>query len=259
MKTRFGNPVWASIVVLMLVSLNGVCQGEVRHYQLPEGKRTSGKTLSVYLPEDYSKSDAHYPVVYLLHGCGGNNLTFLGGGYVGLMSNANVSVIADELRQKKHINLPIIVCPDLNTIGSYTAYLLRNVIPFVDATFRTIPSRESRAIAGHSIGGYRALSLALEHPEVFGIAGGLSSYITTVTQFDGLVKERNQESGPILFWLYAGRQDQYGITQPNRDLVELLKTNNLSATYVEDDGNHESEVAMRLGELLEYLSQWLKR
>jgi len=259
MKTKFGNIVWASIAMLMLASPNGVCQGEVRHYQLPEGKRTSVKTLSVYLPEDYNKSDARYPVVYLLHGVGGNNMTFLGGGYVGLMSNANISVIADELRQKKHLDLPIVVCPDLNTTGSYTVYLLRNVIPFVDATFRTIPSRESRAIAGHSAGGYRALSLALEHPELFGIVGGLCPYTTTVTQFEGLVRERNQEPGPILFWLYVGRRDPYGIAQPTRDLVELLKTNNLSTTYIEDDGNHESEVAMRLGELLEYLSQWLKR
>jgi enterochelin esterase-like enzyme len=260
MKKTSRNSISTAIIILLFFSVNVFCNGEIRHYLLPESKVASEKTLSVYLPEDYSTSGVAYPVLYLLHGVGGDNLTFLGGGYGGLMSNANVSVIAEGLSQKKKITPFIVVCPDLSGVGNYDKYLIRDVVPFVDATLRTIPSREFRAVGGHSIGGYRSLHLALAHPDVFSIVGGFSSYLGMYRmELDRLLNEYNQKSYPILFWLSAGRQDEAGVTQSNREFAELLQVKTMPTTYVEDDGDHTNEVAERLGEFLEYFSKWVKR
>jgi len=260
MKKTYWNFISTLIIILTFISVNALCNGEIKHYQLPEGKVAFEKTLSVYLPEDYSTSGVAYPVLYLLHGVGGNNLTFLGGGYGGLMSNANVSVIAEELAQKKKISAFIIVCPDLSGVGNYDKYLIRDVVPFVDATLRTIRSREFRAVGGHSMGGYRSLHLALAHPDVFSMVGGFSSYLGMYRmELDRLLEEYNQKSYPILFWLSAGRQDEAAVTQSNREFVELLRARAVPTTYVEDDGDHTNEVAGRLGEFLEYISKWTKR
>ncbi len=78
--------------VLLLASADTACAGEVKHYQLPEMEGTDKRTLSIYLPEGYSNSEASYPVLYLLHGDEGSNMTFLGKGYNSYMSDANVAL-----------------------------------------------------------------------------------------------------------------------------------------------------------------------
>jgi len=266
-----------SIVVLFLSSPNAFCAGEVKQYKieskiLSDGGETAQRTLSVYLPEGYNTSTASYPVLYLIHGHDGNNTTFLGGG-VGFMSEANVSVIVDRLIQDGKIKPLIVVCPDVNRywwtghgrqqlegIAPYDEYLLHDIVSFVDSTFRTIPNRESRAIAGHSQGGYDSLYIAISHPEFFSIVGGLSSYgLQTLTQkLVALLEGHDEKFNPIRFWLYAGTRDQYGVTQPNRDFVKALKENGLPTEYTEDEGGHENKVAQRLGECIEYFSGFLK-
>jgi hypothetical protein len=82
-------------VAIFLAATNAFCAGTVKHYQIQTvilGESTK-RTLSVNLPEDYDTSGASYPVLYLIHGANGNNLTFLGGGYSGWMSDANVSLV----------------------------------------------------------------------------------------------------------------------------------------------------------------------
>ena len=195
-----------------------------------------------------------------LDGLNGNNRTFLGGGYYGRMSDANVSNIVDRLIQERKIKPLIVVCPDTSGIGAPEKYLLGDILSFVDATFHTIQKRESRAIAGHSIGGYVSLYMTIAHPEVFSIAGAFSSvnmqYLQT--QLPELLITYNQKSEPIRFWLYAGRNDPNAVPQPNRDFMKALKESGFPAEYIEDDGDHESRVAQRVGEFIEYLSNHLK-
>ena len=235
---------------------------EVGHYQIQSKipGDTAKRALSVYLPEDYKTSGASYPVLYLIHGPDGNNLTFLGGGYGGWMSDANVSVIVDRLVQEGRIKPLIVACPDVSSARLFDEYVPRDVVTFVDRTFRTIRNRESRAIAGHSMGGLESLYVTLAHPEVFSIAGGFSSYglESLMLKLDELVKAHNQKSHTIRFWLYAGTNNQFGVTYPNRDFATALKEKDLPTEYIEDDGDDINKVAQRLGEYIEYLAGFLK-
>ena len=223
----------------------------------------------MYLPDGYDTSGVSYPVLYLIHGHGGSNMTWSGS----WRSEVNIGVIVDRLIQEKNIKPLIVVCPDVNRvwftghgqqpiegIAPYDEYLLHDIVSFVDSTFRTIPNRESRAIAGHSQGGYDSVYMALTHPEVFSIAGGFSSFgLGTIRgKLAALLKGHDEASNPIQFWLYSGTKDQYGANQPNRDFVKVLKANGLPTEYTEDDGTHESKLAQRLTDFLEFLSNFLK-
>jgi enterochelin esterase-like enzyme len=248
------------LAVFFFVSLNAFCAGEVKHYQV-QSRITGEKknALSVYLPEGYDGSGASYPVLYLLHGSGGNNWLFLGKGYGAEArgADANVSVIADKLIQDGIIKPMIIVCPDISN-ASYSRVFLLDIVSFVDATFRTIPDRSSRAIAGHSTGGDLALEIALAKPEVFGIAGGLSPYVNnSVKALTKLAKGYNSESYQARLWLYAGTNDQEFVVQPSRDLAKAFKEIGLPTEYIEDDGDHFNRIAQRLGDFLQYLSKYL--
>lgn len=124
----------------------------------------------VILPESYSETEA-LPVVYLLHGYGGNYANWI----------KSVPAIAQLADQYKFI----LVCPD-GAIGSwyldspvdaayrYETYMTKELIPWIDAHYHTIKSRSGRAITGLSMGGHGAFFLALRHQDLFGAAGSMS-------------------------------------------------------------------------------------
>ena len=126
----------------------------------------------VITPNRYAASDtARYPAVYLLHGYSGNHLDWIS-------KAPRVVTLAD-------VHQTIIVCPDggynswyldspLDSSSQYETHVAREVVAFVDTTYRTIPERTGRAITGLSMGGHGALFLALRHPDTFGAAGSMS-------------------------------------------------------------------------------------
>jgi putative tributyrin esterase len=130
----------------------------------------------VYLPQKYAQSAGRFPVLYLLHGIYGNFKDW---------------DTQSHLRQyAQNLDL-IIVMPDggnhwyVNsaTVPSnrYEDYIVKDLIAEVDGRYRTIASRESRAIAGLSMGGYGSLNLALKHPELFVFAGSLSGALNATS------------------------------------------------------------------------------
>ncbi|HSP95759.1 MAG TPA: alpha/beta hydrolase-fold protein [Candidatus Dormibacteraeota bacterium] len=136
------------------------------------------RRVPIYLPPDYDTSGTRYPVVYFLAG-------FSGGGTFLLSESLWGETLAqriDRLVRARTIRPMIVVLADCLTrlggsqyinsaaTGRYEDHLVAELVPFVDATFRTIAERERRAVMGKSSGGYGATVLAMRHPEVFAAA-----------------------------------------------------------------------------------------
>lgn len=141
------------------------------------------RSVFVYLPASYRTAPLRrYPVVFLLHGVGDNNADWLSGQYQGM----NIVTALDSLGASKAVHEMIVVMPDARNFyegpfytnspvtGNWEDFVVRDLVRFVDRQYRTLASAASRGIAGHSMGGYGALKLAMKHPDVFGAVYALS-------------------------------------------------------------------------------------
>ena len=151
---------------------NGVTHHELESKSM---QRTVGYTL--YLPEEYAAHpEKHYPVIYFLHGYGGDENAD-GPGFSGIVAGA----IRNGL-------IPPVICVFPNGGKSFyrdhpdtgilvESMLISELIPAIDAHYRTIPDRDHRVISGFSMGGAGALRLAVLYPELFSAAGSWAGAI----------------------------------------------------------------------------------
>jgi len=133
--------------------------------------------FSVYLPPGYAVENRSYLTVYLLHGYGGDHTDWVRLG--------NAAFNADSLIAEGVIPPVILVMPDgrnswyvnsdpASGFGAYEAAIVEDLVSHIESSYRTIPSRRGRMIAGLSMGGYGAIHLAFKYPERFGAAASLS-------------------------------------------------------------------------------------
>ena len=167
-------------------------RGTVRavNYKSSE-KALTERRMVVYLPESYAKEpERRYPVVYLLHGARGNEVTWIERG------DAFYSI--DSLRMAGAAEDFILVLPNMNKYysdadyngghasnamrafwvvdGDVETHFMQDVVAAVDSLFRTVPEKSSRAIAGMSTGGLQAIYLSANYPDSFGYVGLFSPY-----------------------------------------------------------------------------------
>jgi S-formylglutathione hydrolase FrmB len=141
------------------------------------------RPVQVYLPPSYPRETARrYPVVYLLHGFQGSYQQWMAGGKVW-----NIRDAMDGLIAAGKVREMILVMPDARnkyggsfytnspTTGNWEDFLADDLVSFIDKKYRTLARSSSRGIAGHSMGGYGALRLAMKHPDTFGAVYGLSA------------------------------------------------------------------------------------
>ena len=141
------------------------------------------RRVTVYLPPGYAEGDKRYPAVYFLHAYGNSGGSWTNAAGFGL----TVPERLDNLIASGAIPPVIGVFADAWTslggsqwvnsdaIGRYRDFLAKDVVGFVDRTFRTLPKAVSRAVVGHSSGGYGALVMGRYHPEVFAHLGAHSA------------------------------------------------------------------------------------
>jgi S-formylglutathione hydrolase len=170
--------------------------------------------VSVYLPPGYySSPDKHYSVIYFLHSYTGDHTTFFGG----LWENVDFKTICYDLIDSVEINPMIVVSPNsynkywgsfyTNSLvtGNWADFIVGDLINYIDNNFRTLPQRESRGLAGHSMGGYGTLWLIMNYPSVFNAAYMLSGNpeleeLYLENNRDNMIEANNAESLEGLSW-----------------------------------------------------------
>ena len=136
------------------------------------------RALPVYTPPSYATDpDRRYPVVYLLHGFTGNALNWLN---TNIYYAPTVPERYERMIRERGAGEMILVMVDgfnsyggsqyMNSAatGNYEDYVVGDIIPFIDRSYRTIATREGRGVAGKSSGGYGALRLGMRRPDIFG-------------------------------------------------------------------------------------------
>ncbi len=194
-----------------------------------------------YLPPGYFTSTTRYPVLYLVHGAGD---TALGWGTAGA-----TNLILDSLIAEKKA-VPMIVVMPFNGSnnppapqGAFEDYMLKDLIPYVEAKYRVAPGRENRAMAGLSAGGAATYNVGLKHLELFSAFGlfsaaaGGSNFADFATRYPDLVKNPTDTNAKIkVFWIGCGTEDPLDAGAKTLD-AELSKAQ-IVHTYMDRPGGH---------------------
>ena len=183
---------------------------------------------AVYLPYGASQNQRRYPVVYLLHGYSDNE--------TGWVQYGEIDRIMNEGIANGTIPPMIIVMPDAKVTWYLNDYLgvvryedmfIQEFIPYIDATFPSRATKEFRAVAGLSMGGYGSLLYGLKHPELFTACAGLSAAVLT----DDEMRNRLKDGGYNFKEIYGPMN---GDTLPkgwgNNSIINIVKNSN-SKTY----------------------------
>ncbi len=150
--------------------------------------KSVGRTLkyNVALPPGYDRpgNATRYPVVYLLHGYSGNYAQWnrFGGPKGARGVGLDLIVVMPDGGNSWYINWADTQGPP-GTRELWEDYLIKEVVPDVDARFRTIAARDGRAINGLSMGGYGALMIGLRHPELFCSVGSQAGALRFASQY----------------------------------------------------------------------------
>lgn len=160
-----------TFIALFILLNTAALAGTVDTIQLQSNQLQKATKLVVILPTDAKNKKETYPVVYLLHGYGGNYAQWT-------KISPQLAKTADDLKI-------IFVCPDggkgswyfdspIDSSIRYESYITKELVPFIDANFPTKATPKTRAITGLSMGGHGAMFLAIRHSDLFGAAGSTS-------------------------------------------------------------------------------------
>jgi len=197
-----------SSLLLAGLAVAGVsrAQGTVEHIHIM-GESLKGnlegddpnRTVIVYLPPGYAKSGKRYPVIYFLHGYGVNAQFYAD--TIGMPAAADKAIAAG-------VHEAIIVMPDAYTLysgsmysnspttGDWESYIARDVVSYIDGHYRTLARRGSRGIAGHSMGGYGTMRIAMRYPEMFAAVYAMSACCLLNQAPDKAAVQAQLDAGP---------------------------------------------------------------
>jgi enterochelin esterase-like enzyme len=218
------------------------------------------RLLYVYTPAGYRGSKSSYPVLYLLHGAGGDedawttlgrtpqildNVIAAGKAkpMIVVMTNGNPGQAAAPGVAPIKTGTPP-QTPMAMGQGKFEESLVKDVMPFIEKNYRVIASKDSRAVSGLSMGGMQTMNIANKYPEVFSYYGVMSMGLMDMSRFGGkddpaarlqsLEKLRN--SGVKLYWIGCGKEDFLFTSVTN--LRKFLDDNKFPYEYFESTGGH---------------------
>ena len=196
------------------------------------------RPLPIILPPDYASSGKRYPVLYGLAGYTGSGLSMLN-------FNAwqpNLAQRIDRLMAEGNLPPAIYVLPDCFTryggsqylnstaIGRYEDYVIAEIVPHIDRTYRTIAGPEGRGVFGKSSGGYGSIVLGMKRPDVFGAvachSGDMAFDLCYRPDFPKFLNAIQKAGGLEQWWIEFERKPK----KENRD-VEAADILAMAAAY----------------------------
>lgn len=258
----------ASLTSVLLVPAKGERSDLYAIHKVPHGtvskvwypSKTAGfdRRLTVYTPAGYETSKAKYPVLYVLHGIGGDEDAWVTQGratqildnliargeakpMIVVFTNGNISQEAAPLENSTGYVNPTMSLPKTMEGSFETAF--PEIVKFIDGRYRTIAKKQSRAVCGLSMGGFHTLYLSLNYPELFGWSGMFSAAIGVndpsvspiYQDFDAKLA-KYYASKPRLLWIGCGNTDF--LWQANLEFKKKLEDNGYKFSFMETEGGH---------------------
>ena len=202
------------------------------------------RKMNVYTPPGYS-TDEKYPVLYLLHGIGGDETEW--------NRFAKPNVMLDNLIADGKAVPMIIVMPNgraqkndraegnvyqaAPAFARFEADLLEDVIPTIESRYSVKADREQRAIAGLSMGGGQSLNFGLTHLDTFAWVGGFSSAPNTKPVEELMPNPEQAKKQLKLLWLSCGNKD--GLLRISQQVERYMKENDVPHLWNVDSNGHD--------------------
>lgn len=191
-----------------------VPHGEVRTRWYFSQATQQWRRVQIYTPPDYDgttpqASRKRYPVLYLQHGSGENDTSWVKQGRVDFTMDNLIAVKSTVPMIVVMENGMVAAKPgDARDNAAFEDVVIKDLIPMIDATYRTMPDREHRAIAGLSMGGGQALQIGLTHLDRFAYVASLSGAIRNFdvkTSYNGVFTDAATFNKKVkLLWFGAG-------------------------------------------------------
>ena len=222
------------------------------------------RRMFIYTPPGYDKSNKQYPVLYLLHGGGGDEEGWLSRGRANYMidnliasgkavpmivviTNGNPNTPAAPLDRPAEMQNKIPGGIGSMASGKFEESLVKDVMPYIESHYRTINDADHRAITGFSMGGFQTQNITNANPAMFKYIGVMSMGLFSsfgnnpnpdynkdqhVAQLKALIA-----ASPKVYWIGIGKSDfLYGTVVKLRALYDEV---GLKYTYRENEGTHD--------------------
>ncbi|TDO22546.1 esterase [Pedobacter duraquae] len=241
-----------------LYTVNAVPHGTVsrRWYSSPGNNLT--RRITIYTPPGYESSKQDYPVLYLLHGMGGDEEAWAALGratqildnliaqgkakpMIVVMPNGNVAQEAAPGESTEGLYKPTMQLP--HTMDGTMEQTFPDILKFIESNYRTAKGKENRAIAGLSMGGYHSLHISRFYPNTFAWVGLFSPAVMAsdkvsspvYANFDESLKKQSA-NGYKLYWIGIGKTDfLYKAVSDYRSKLDQI---GMKYTYRESEGGH---------------------
>ena len=223
---------------------DGIAHGKLEMVEYDSKSVGTKRKANVYTPPGYS-TDKKYPVLYLLHGIGGDEREWERGGHP--------EIILDNLIADKKAEPMIIVMPNgraqkddrpgpdaMKTAPAFAEFdkdLLGSLIPFIESNYSVKVDRESRALAGLSMGGGQSLNFGLGNLDTFAWVGGFSSAPNTKPAAELVPDPEKSTKALKLLWISCGNKD--GLIRISQEMHTYLKAKKVPHTWHVDEHKHD--------------------
>ena len=227
----------------------GIAKGKIDTIRYQSNTVGVQRKALVYTPPGFSKGKK-YPVLYLLHGIGGDELEWL--------KNGKPQVILDNLYAENKLEPMIVVLPNgramkddratgnimaadkVEAFSTFEQDLIQDLIPYIEKQYPVLKDREHRALAGLSMGGGQSLNFGLGNLNTFAWVGGFSSAPNTKAP-ELLVPEPETAKKLLkLLWISCGDRDN--LMSFSKRTHEYLKEKGVPHIFYVEPGGHDFEV-----------------